>query len=335
MKKVVQTSIKIVLPIVLGTFVLIWVYRDFDFIRAGDIFLHKMNPWWMLFSLSFGVFSHIIRGLRWKQAIEPLGYNPSNQLCIDSIFLSYATNLVIPRAGEVTRCGVLKRYDSIPFGVSFGTVVTERIIDMISSLIFVVASIFFQFDTLISFLRKTGVTSKHIKSLFSGSKLFYLIVGVLFVTLVCYSIFRYIGLGKRIREMTFQMRDGLLSIGKVRHHSLYMLYTAGIWVCYFFHFSITFYCFPFTSSLGLGAALLLFVAGSFAVLVPTPNGAGPWHFAIISGLVLYGVDAIDAAAFALIVHGLQTLLVIVLGIFSMIALQFRRKSAKFVGNHKH
>lgn len=335
MKKVVQTSIKIVLPIVLGAFALFWVYRDFDFFRAGEIFLHQMNPWWMLFSLSFGVSSHIIRGLRWKQAIEPLNYQPSNQLCINSIFLSYATNLVIPRAGEVTRCGILKRYDNVPFGASFGTVVTERIIDMICSVFFVFASIIFQFDTLMSFLKGTSVTLEHITSLFSGSRLILLIVAGGGFVLLCYFIFRRIGLGKKIKGMIFQMRDGLLSVGKVKNRPLYVFYTVAIWACYFFHFSITFYCFSFTSSLGMGAALLLFVAGSFAVLVPTPNGAGPWHFAIISGLILYGVDAVDAAAFALIVHGLQTLLVIILGIFSMIALQFRRKNTKFVGNRKH
>jgi len=335
LKKVVQTSIKIVLPIVLGAFVLFWVYRDFDFLRARDIFMHKMNPWWMLFSLSFGILAHVLRGLRWKQALEPMGYHPRNEWCIDAIFLSYATNLVVPRAGEVTRCGVLKRSDNIPLSASFGTVVTERIIDMICSLAFVLASIFFQFDTLMSFLDQTGITVKHVRSLFSGSKLILLLVGIFAFLLLSYFVFHRLGLGQKIRGILFQMRDGLLSVGRVENRSLYILYTIGIWACYFFHFSLTFYCFSFTASLGMGAALLLFVAGSFAVLVPTPNGAGPWHFAVISGLVLYGVDSVDAAAFALIVHGLQTLLVIVLGIFSMIALQFRRKNSKFVGNRKH
>ncbi|MFA6833003.1 MAG: lysylphosphatidylglycerol synthase transmembrane domain-containing protein, partial [Bacteroidaceae bacterium] len=286
MKKVVQTSIKIVLPIVLGAFALFWVYRDFDFFRAGSIFLHQMNPWWMLFSLSFGILAHVIRGLRWKQAIEPLHYRPSNYLCIDAIFLSYATNLVVPRAGEVARCGVLKRYDNIPFSASFGTVVTERIIDMICSFIFVLVSVFFQFNTLMTFLENTGVSIENSTSLFSGQKLILLISGVLSITFLCFLIFHYVGLGKKIKEKIFQMRDGLLSVAKVTNRPLYILYTIGIWACYFFHFGLTFYCFSFTSSLGIGAALLLFVAGSFAVLVPTPNGAGPWHFAIISGLIL-------------------------------------------------
>lgn len=88
-----------------------------------------MNWWWMLVSLIFGVFSHVFRGWRWKQTLAPLGAYPKTGNCVNAIFISYAANLVLPRVGEVSRCGVLSKYDGVSFSKSLGTVVTERLID--------------------------------------------------------------------------------------------------------------------------------------------------------------------------------------------------------------
>ena len=109
---------------------------------------------------------------------------------------------------------------------------------------------------------------------------------------------------------------------------LFILETVGIWFCYFMQFYLCFFCFGFSSDLSLLAGLLLFVAGSVAVVVPTPNGAGPWHFAIISIMVLYGVSSTNASVFALIVHSTQTLLVAVLGLYALVMLQFRKTKDK-------
>ena len=119
--------------------------------------------------------------------------------------------------------------------------------------------------------------------------------------------------------------DGVLSLRNVRHVPIYIMYSLGIWASYFLHFYLTFYCFSYTSGLGITAALIAFVVGTFAVLVPTPNGAGPWHFAVKTILVLYGVCESDAVVFVLIVHTLQTLLVILLGLYAAGALGFTRR----------
>ena len=103
---------------------------------------------------------------------------------------------------------------------------------------------------------------------------------------------------------------------------MYLFYSVGIWVSYFLHYWLTFYCFDFTAHMGITAALISFCIGSIAVIVPTPNGAGSWHFAVKTILVLYGLNQIDAVAFALIVHSVQTLLLIALGVYALIALQF-------------
>ena len=118
---------------------------------------------------------------------------------------------------------------------------------------------------------------------------------------------------------------GIVSLRGVRNLPLYVAYSVGIWVAYFLHFYLAFFCFDFTSGIGPGAALAIFCVGSFAVLVPTPNGAGPWHFAVKTMLVLYGVDGALAADFALVVHTLQTMLVVVLGIYALVDLPFIRR----------
>ena len=111
----------------------------------------------------------------------------------------------------------------------------------------------------------------------------------------------------------------------MRRKGLFLFYTIGIWVCYFLEFYLAFFCFPFSAELGMVKAMIIFAAISLAIIIPTPNGAGPWHFVVISMMTLFGVSQTDASSFALIVHTFQTLGVIVLGAYGWVALQVRNK----------
>ena len=117
----------------------------------------------------------------------------------------------------------------------------------------------------------------------------------------------------------------MTSLHKVRNVPLFIIFTIGIWVSYFLHYYLTFFCFGFTADLGIACALVTFVVGSIAVLVPTPNGAGPWHFAVKTMLILYGVAESDALYFVLIVHTVQTILVILLGVWAWGILSFTKR----------
>lgn len=156
MNKLVKKTLKILLPAALGGFVLYWVYRDFDFARARATLLHGTDWGWMLLSLFPGVMSHVFRGWRWKQTLAPLGASPRSGDCVDAIFVSYAANLVLPRVGEVSRCGVLARYDGVPFAKSLGTVVTERLIDMLSILLIAGLTFVAQMPVFFRFFEETG-----------------------------------------------------------------------------------------------------------------------------------------------------------------------------------
>lgn len=130
-KKIVKNCAQFLLPIILGTVILLWTYHGFDFSAALQVFESGFNYTWMLVSLLFGVLGHVFRGWRWNLSLEPLGENPKRSNSVYAIFVSYAANLLLPRLGEVSRCGILAKYDGVSFSKSLGTVVAERLIDML------------------------------------------------------------------------------------------------------------------------------------------------------------------------------------------------------------
>lgn len=322
-KKSIKKLLNVLAPFVLGGGILYWMYRDFDFGAMRETFLHGMNWGWMLFSLIFGVAAQLFRAFRWKQSLEPLGENPRLMDCVHAVFISYASSLVIPRSGEFTRCGVLARYDGVSFPKALGTVVTERIIDSLLLLGICVCVVLSQLGVFSRFFDVTGTDV--LGTLRGFTAMGYWVTALCLVaTLVLLTIvLRRFSFFRRANQMVGNLKEGILSLRGVRNKPLLVFYSLMIWVCYFLHYGIAFLCFPFTAHLGLMVALVSFIVGSISVIVPTPNGAGPWHFAVKTILILYGLADTDAVTFVLIVHTVQTALIPLLGIYSMVALASR------------
>jgi uncharacterized membrane protein YbhN (UPF0104 family) len=314
-----------VVPLLFGSAIMVWVYRDFDFSKVGQVLCHEMNWWWMSLSLVFGVFGHIFRGWRWKQALEPLGAHPKTSNCVNAVFISYAANLLVPRLGEVSRCGVLSRYDGISFTRSLGTVVTERLIDFLCAGLITAVAVLTQMKVFREFFRKTGTNLDSITDVFVSPYFYIILFCVIGIIVLLYFLIRALSFFEKVRGVALNIWTGIISLKDVRNKVSFVCYTLLIWFCYFMQFYMAFFCFGFTAGLAIPAGLVMFVGGSIAVMVPTPNGAGPWHFAVISMMILYGVSAGDAGIFALIVHGIQTFLVILLGIYGSVALSVINK----------
>lgn len=325
MKKTLSNTAKILLPLLIAGALLYWMYRDFDFSEAKRIFLHEMNIWWLLASLVPITLSHIMRGLRWLITLEPLGYKPKRGDSIDSIFIAYASNIVIPRVGEVSRCAVLSKYDGVPFSKALGTLVAERLVDMLLVLLFVCVMLFTQLDVFVSLFAQTGTNEGALTALFTSPKTYIIIAVVIAVCALLWLGLKKTKLYAKIKQMVRGFIDGLLSLKTMHRKGLFLLYTIGIWIGYFLEFYLAFFCFPFTAELSVVQALVIFAAISLAIIIPTPNGAGPWHFVVISMMTLYGVSQTDASSFALIVHAFQTLGVMCLGAYGWVALQVRNK----------
>ena len=156
--KIIKKIFNIALPFILSGAILWWMYRYTDFKEIEHTVMHEMNWGWMLFSLVFGVTAQLFRGIRWKQTLAPMNEHPRTSDCIHAVFISYASSLIIPRSGELVRCGILSRYDRTPFLKSFGTVVTERIIDSMLILTITVVVILSQLPVFLSFFDKTGTS---------------------------------------------------------------------------------------------------------------------------------------------------------------------------------
>ena len=324
-KKIFKKVLQVVFPLLLGAFILVWVYRDFNFQRVGEVLTGGMDYGWIAVSLVFGVFANLFRGWRWKLALEPLGEYPRTSHCVYAIFISYASNLVIPRVGEVTRCGVLSKYDGVSFSKSLGTVVSERMIDTLCVGLITGLVLLSQMPVFATFFAETGTNvGRYAEVLTSGH--FYLIILCARAILVLgFFLIRNIALFAKLKGILQNVWQGVVALKDIKHIPLYIIYTVGIWVCYFLEFYLAFYAFGFSAHLGVSAGLVMFVVGTLAVIVPTPNGAGPWHFAVMTMMMLYGVGKEDAGIFALLVHGIQTFLLILLGIYGLSALPFTNK----------
>ncbi len=313
MTKLLGNILKTALPFALGIGILWWMYRETDWTDFWHTISSELHWGWMLVSLIFGVVPQVFRALRWQMTLRPMGEFARSRTCINAIFLSYAASLVIPRVGEVTRCGTLKKVDDISFSKSIGTVVTERLVDSLIMLVIAAAAFLSQLPVFLKFIDETGADFHSLVHRFSSTGYLVTILCIVLALAICGSLlFRY-KMFAQSREKVLGIWEGIRSLRHVERPWLYWLYSVGIWVGYFLHFYLAFFCFDFTAGINPWAALLIFSIGSFAVLVPTPNGAGSWHFAVKTMLVLYGVAEAPAVMFALVVHTIQTGLVILLG----------------------
>ena len=328
MKNIANDALKIGLSLLFGGIILYWMYRGFDFKRIEYVLLHEMNWTWMLLSFPFGILAQMFRGWRWRQTLEPVGEHSRASVRINSIFLSYAVSLLIPRIGEFARCGVLKRYDNVSFPKALGTVVTERAIDSLLVLLIAALTFLSQFSVFTTFFQKTGTSMDTVLYRFTTTGyIVTLACGAAAIGLIVY-LLRKLSIYNKVKNTLQGLWQGIASLRNIKNIPLFIFFTLAIWGSYFIHYYLTFFCFEATSHLSISCALVTFIVGSIAVIVPTPNGAGPWHFAVKTMLILYGIAETDALYFVLIVHSIQTLLVVALGVYAWIALSMTRKQTE-------
>ena len=327
-KTIIRKATNILLPFAIGGVIIWWMYRGFDFSKVSQTLRDGMDWNWMLISLIFGITAQVFRGLRWKQTLEPLDEHPRMVDCIHAIFISYASSLVVPRSGEVIRCGILKKYDGTSFSKSLGTVLTERVIDSILILLICLIVFLLQLQTFTNFFAETGTNFVSWLNTFTTTGWIVTICCLILTIIFIYILLKRVTGESKIKQIISDLKAGIFSLKDVDNKGLFTFYTLAIWVSYFLHFYIAFFSFEYTANLSLMTALVAFIIGSIAVVVPTPNGMGPWHFAVKTILVLYGVAATDAEMFVMIVWAVQTALMPVLGVYSLLCLAQKKEMNK-------
>lgn len=281
---------------------------------------------WLGMTIVVMLISHLSRSVRWMMLVEPLGKKVSFWNAISATFLGYFANMALPRFGEVTRCAVLGKYEQVPMTKLLGTVVVERAIDMLMFLLCLCLAVVLQLEVFTHLGERYLATTEHAEE--SSYTWFYIIV-IIFV-LIALSVYF---LRSYIRKMKFYMTikklveniiEGFQTIWKLKSFYQFLFHTLLIWLCYYLMMYFGFKVFEFSSKLSAVVALSIFVLGSLGMILPAPGGIGSFHFFVISGLVLYMPTEPDvkekAAAFALLIHGVQTLFIMISGVVSLILL---------------
>lgn len=319
-KKLLSTTIKVFLPLLLGLLLLWFLYRKMDFGEIWHVIKRGVRYDILAASLIFGLFANIVRGFRWGLLISSIGERFRIINIIYAVLGNYAINYVLPRVGEVWRCGIVTKYEKIPFTKLIGTLLIDRMADTFT--VALLTCFIFVFN--ISFFNNFFARNPELLAGFQENfSLLWLIIGlVIFVAAIWFTFYRFghLTLIQKAKGMLRNIWEGMKSVWLLKHKFRFVIQTLLIWGGYFLFFYITFYAFDFTQDLGVRIGLITFVMSSIAVAVPIQGGIGPWHFMVISTLMVFGVNENDAAAFALVVHTIQTIWTALCGLFAIIAL---------------
>lgn len=319
----INTLIKVVLPLGLGIAIIYFLVKDIDPNELWTV-LQEANWGILAFSLIFGLLGNTIRGYRWQLLIRPLGYNPKVSNLNFAIYGGYAVNFVLPRAGELWRCGIIAKEEDVPFSKLFGTMILDRVLDTITVLCISLIAFLFNMQFFISQLEQNEAAFNSILNTLKSPMLYIAIVVIILAIYVVFKFFRNNSIIKKIIDLIVGMGKDMKTIWKMKTKNRLFLYTIGIWGSYFLYFYTTFYAFEFTEHLGVTAGLIAFALSSISMGVPSNGGLGPWHIAVVASLGLYGVDKLSATAFATGVFTTQSLWVILCGLVGIAALSIRK-----------
>lgn len=311
----IKKLLKIILPLALGGF-LVWYSLSKVSIETLIQYFKDANYWWISLGLFFGLLSHLSRAYRWKFLLEPMGYKPDFGNSTMAVLVAYLVNYAVPRAGEVSRAAVMTNYEKIPFEKGFGTIVAERIADLLMMLVIITITLFVQFDFIYELLTKN----------FNPTKIF---IGLGVIVIAGFIFTRYVkkatsGVGLKIKNFISGLIEGVTSILKMKHKWAFIFHTVFIWIMYVAMFWATI---PAIEGLQVpfGGVLIGFIAGAFSIAA-TNGGIGLYPVAVASALALFGIAEEPATAFGWIMWTAQTAMIIVFGGLAFLFLPIYNKN---------
>ncbi|MDD2314751.1 MAG: lysylphosphatidylglycerol synthase transmembrane domain-containing protein [Proteiniphilum sp.] len=324
----VKSALKTVLSLLLGLLIIWMMYRNTDLGELWQI-AKSGNLVIIGISLIFGLLGNILRGLRWELFVNSLGYRPPRASIVYATLGNYAVNFVLPRAGDVWRCGVVSKYDKIPFGKTVETFLVDKVIDVLAGLLVIFVSVALYIDFFISYFHDNPQFAENMSDFFSSAWIRLLLVALLLVVILLLTVFRKKPFMVKISKLLYTVKYDLKMIGKMKEKWRIIIYTILIWFCFYLYFYICFFAFDFTKELGPLAGLIVFAMTNIGISVPVQGGIGPWHFMVISSLVVLGVAENQALAFAGAVFTIQSVWQILYGLFGVFTLPYvKRENGK-------
>ena len=293
----------------------------------------QANYYWISLSMLLSFFSHLIRAMRWRILIQPLGFNPKLSNTFFALMVGYLANFALPRLGEVSRCGVLTKYEKIPFTEGFGTVIAERAIDLLCLVLIFMGALVFQFDELWGLTNDKIVTPLSTKlSSLMDSNIFLTIFALIMIGItISFFVFRKRSKGvlsKKLKDMALGFWEGLKSVKNIKRPFLFIFHTILIWFLYTALLYVGFFCFSETSSLTFAAALAIMLFGSLGIAF-VPGGTGAYQALVTETLTsAYKTSFTFAFAFSWLIWTSQFALILLLGVISLILLPVMNRETK-------
>ena len=315
------------------TAILFWyLFKDIPFEKVQNA-LKEFNYSWILLSIGLSLISHFLRAWRWNLLLKSAGHKVGTLKSYFAVMIGYLVNSLVPRLGEVTRCGVINRTDKVPVAFSLGTVVTERVIDLIMLLIISAITFFLQFDLLHGkFIWVKNAAVEFISSNWWLLMMLF-VLGMIGIYVIFFSkLSEKINLVQKVKSFVNQLLEGILSLKKLKNQKGFWSATIGIWLLYFLMLYVITFGSEMTKDLGVLAGMSILVMGSFGMATLALNGFGPFHAFVAGILVLYGIESEDGKIFALILHTSQYITVLLFGSISLILVNTMYKPSKIEGN---
>ncbi len=318
MKASIRKFLSLTIPLLIGLGIIYYQYTTLspDELEKIKISFIKANYFYIYLSLFIALFGFWSRAYRWKFALNHLGYQTKFHNDLLTVCVSYFVNLTIPRSGEITRAALLKKYENIPFDKGFGTIVAERIVDLMIFFLFVIVAFLLQFEKLYQFLIEKLPVEKILYLLASG-----IIIFILFILVWIYAEWKII---QKLKNKLSGLIEGMTSILKMKDKWNYIFHSFFIWFSYLIMFYVAIFALPETSNISFDVVIMGFIFGSLAVGF-TNGGLGAYPLAIAMIYSLYGIPNEVGVAFGWIAWVSQTILTIFLGLLSYLLLPILNK----------
>ncbi len=308
------------------TGVLFWLLLKDIPVEEFKSALRDFNYNWIFLSIGLSLISHFLRAWRWKLLLNSSDYSIKLSNSYFAVMIGYLINSVIPRLGELSRCGVAYKTEKVPVPFALGTVITERFIDLFMLLGITAVTFALQLNLLSEYITNASDQISH----FFNNYWFLVLIAIVMSLTGLFMLF-YLGrksktgLVSKVLDFVKQGIQGVLSIGKVKNQKGFWLSTIGIWILYFFMLYVITFGSDLTNELGVLAGLSILVMGSFGMASPTPNGLVTFHAFVAGVLVLYGIPKQEGIIFATILHTSQLITVLIFGSISLILVNARQK----------
>lgn len=313
LSRALSKFLQIAIPLGLGVFLIWYIYNSFTPEQLADTkkYFAEADYWFILLSVALSILSHLSRAYRWSFMLEPLGYKTKLLNNFMAISVAYLMNIFIPKSGEISRGIILDKYEAVPFQKAFGTIISERVVDLLFLMFFTTLALFIEFEVLY----------KYVREIIPISVLYALFIALFAVaiSIPLYIRFSKSNINKKFKNFIIGLKEGIFSIVKMRKKSAFIFHTFLIWGLYVLSFYAALHTLPQTTGISVGVILITFVVGSFTFAF-TNSGFGTYPAAIAGILTIFGVAKTVGLAFGWILWISNISTIVVFGLLSLVFL---------------